>query len=136
MKTLSYFFFYAYVGLVTFAGFWGAFLNAHLDYRLLFQLDTRDLPDYTRTNMLSQYRFLRAIELGFGLFSFLFTKAIFTERAFNRLFLSIMLLGILARLVSLLYEGNPNWLTWVFLLFELVGVIIIFLYTRKTTNKP
>src|SRR5690606_19812480 len=128
--------FYAYIGLVSLAGFWGAFLNAHLDHRLLFQLDTRDLPDYTRTNMLSQYRFLRAIELGFGLFSFLFTKAIFTERVFNRLFLSIMSLGVLARLVSLFYEGNPSWPTWFFLVFELIGVIIIFLYTRKIPDKP
>ncbi len=136
MKTLSYFFFYAYIGLVSLAGFWGAFLNAPLDHQLLFQLDTRDLPDYTRTNMLSQYRFLRAIELGFGLFSFLFAKAIFTERAFNRLFLSIMALGILARLVSLFYEGNPSWLTWFFLVFEGVGALIIFLYTRKTPDKP
>ncbi len=136
MKALSYFFFYAYIGLVSLAGFWGAFLNARLDHQLLFQLDTRDLPEYTRINMLSQYRFLRAIELGFGLFSFFFTKAIFNERVFNRLFLSIMALGVLARLVSILYEGYPSWMTWFFLLFELIGVIIIFLYTRKTPDKP
>lgn len=136
MKALSYFFFYSYIGLVTLAGFWGAFLNAHLDHRLLFQLDTQSLPEYTRTNMLSQYRFLRAIELGFGLFSFAFTKAIFRERTFNRLFLSIMSLGVLARLASVVYEGNPSRLTWLFLLFEGVGVIIIFLYTRKTAERP
>ena len=132
---LSYFFFYAYIGLVTLAGFWGAFLNANLDHRLLFQLDTGTLPEYTRTNMLSQYRFLRAIELGFGLFCFVFTRAIFTERTFNRLFLSIMALGVLARLASVVYEGNPSRLTWFFLLFEGVGVIIIFLYTRKTRER-
>ena len=74
MRSANYFFYYTYIGLVIAAGFWGAFINPYFDYRLLFDFDTQSLPDFQRINMMSQYRFLRAIELGFGLFSILFVK--------------------------------------------------------------
>ncbi|WP_163713825.1 DUF4345 family protein [Mangrovibacterium lignilyticum] len=132
MKSISYFFFFTYVGLVTVAGFWGAFVNPVFDFQLLFKLDVFSLPESIRINLLSQYRFLRAIELGFGIFSLLFIKEIFSELKFNRLFLSIMAMGVLARVFSLYAEGQPSALFYLFLIWELLGVLFIFLYSRKT----
>lgn len=132
MGRLSYFFFYTYIGLVTIAGFWGAFINPHFDFRLLFQMDTMDLEDNFRINLLSQYRFLRALELGFGLFSLRFVSQIFQEKKFNELFLMIMFSGILARVVSVIADGVPGIIHLFFLTYEFIGLIIIFLYTRKT----
>lgn len=131
MKTLNYFFFYTYIGLVVLAGFWGAFLGADLDHKLLLNLDTSTLTDTTRANVLTQYRFLRAMELGFGLFSIIFRKEIFTVKKFNMLFLCIMLAGVLARTVSLLADGSPGWIFYFFMVYEGIGVIIIYLYSKN-----
>lgn len=135
MKRLSYFFFYTYVGLVLLAGFWGAFVYPRLDHLWLFDLDPNMLPEQTRVNLLSQYRFLRALELGYGLFAILFTKEIFTEKKFNTLFLLIMFSGVLARIVSLIVEGSPSGLFYFFLAYELTGVIVIYFYTRTTIRQ-
>lgn len=132
MKFISYFFFYTYIGLVILAGFWGAFINPALDFRILFRMDVQALPDFERVNLISQYRFLRAIELGFGIFAIAFIQEIFTEKKFNTLFLAIMLLGILARLVSVFADGLPGTVMCFFLAYEFMGWIIIFLFTKKT----
>lgn len=131
MKTISYFFFYSYIGLVCLAGFWGAFFNAHLDFEWLMGIDTMKLDEKARINLLSQYRFLRALELGFGLFAFLFSKEIFQWKKFNRLFLFIMASGIAARVCSLLYEGSPNGMMYFFMIYEMTGFVFIYLYSLK-----
>ena len=128
MKFLSFFFFYTYIGLVIIAGFWGAFINPYFDFKQLFQLDPFSLQEFSRVNALSQYRFLRALELGFGLFSILFVKKIFSERSFNLLFI-IMGSGVLARIISWLVDGRPSSLFMFFMLYELIGLIFIFIYT-------
>jgi hypothetical protein len=132
MKAISYFFFYGYVAVILLAGLWGAFINPYLDYKILFDLDVYTIEDYSRTNMLSQFRFLRAIELGFGIFSIVFVKDIFHQRKFNYLFLTIMTLGVLGRVVSILVDGKPSTVMLLFMGYELIGVVLIAWYTRKT----
>lgn len=131
IRSANYFFYYAYIGMVTLAGFWGAFINPYYDYRLLFNFELNDLPDFQRINMLSQYRFLRAIELGFGIFSILFVKNIFSEKRFNRLFIFIMSAGVLSRITSIVIDGSPSGMMYFFLGFELVGLMVIYFYSRK-----
>ena len=131
MKAVTYFFFYTYIGLVLLAGFWGAFINPYFDFRQLFDLDLNDLSNYSKINVLSQYRFLRAIEMGFGMFSFYFANQIFSKREFNSLFLVIMGSGILARLTSLIVDGQSNSLNMSFMIYEIVALIIIVIYTRN-----
>lgn len=133
MRWISYFFFYTYVGLVLLAGFWGAFINPYFDFNQLFNLDPYTLTDYSRINTMSQYRFLRALEFGFGLFSIRFIKNIFIEKTFNTLFLIIMGSGVLARLVSWVMDGDPSYMTKFFMIYELLGLIIIYAYTRNKT---
>ncbi len=135
MKTLNYFLFYTYVGLVIVAGFWGAFINPYFDLRLLFDLEPNTLTEYTKVNILSQYRFLRAIELGFGLFSVIFFRQIFYERQFNTLFLTIMSLGVLARVFSIIVDGMPSSLFLFFLIYEMVGVVVIYMYSKTTIHQ-
>lgn len=131
MRFLAYFFFYCYIGLVLVAGFWGAFLGADFDQQFLFDLNTATLADATRTDLLSQYRFLRALEFGYGLFAVAFRKEIFSYKKFHWVYLVIMLSGVLARVVSLADDGSPSALFYFFLIFEFVGVVIIYLYCRN-----
>ncbi|MEX2592903.1 MAG: DUF4345 family protein [Anditalea sp.] len=131
MKFLNYTFFYTYVGLVVLAGFWGAFIYPYLDFIYLFNLDVNSLPEYAKVNLLSQYRFLRALELGYGLFSLYFLKEIFSKLKYNKVFLTIMGLGILSRVVSWIIDGAPSHLFMFFLSYEAVGWAFIFVYSRK-----
>lgn len=136
MKWPTYILFYGYVLLLIAAGAWGAFFGAKLDHQLLFGLDVETLDPKTAASLVSQYRFLRAIELGFGMASLLFRKEIFSDIRFNRIFLAIMLSGVIARIVSLILEGYPNSIFYFFLVSEILGVIFIFIYSRTTLGKP
>jgi hypothetical protein len=82
--------FVGYVGLLIVAGAWGAFGPAHLDQRWLFDLDVDSLDGGTSTDLLSQYRFMRGIELGFGVLSAVYWREILNDPRFGRPFLGVM----------------------------------------------
>ena len=132
MKWLNSIFFYGYVFLLIVAGAWGACFAAQFDHNVLFNLDVQTLVPKTAASLLSQYRFLRAIEFGFGIFAVLFRKEIFSNPKFNRVFLATMLLGVVARIISFILDGQPNAVFYFFAISELTGVIIIYIYSRRT----
>ena len=70
------------------------------------------------------------IELGFGLFALRYRHEIFRLRSYNRIFLAAMGCGVAARLLSLPADGLPSVWMYLFLAFELVGLTLIFAYTR------
>jgi hypothetical protein len=121
--------FFGYVLLLIVAGAWGI-VGARLDMRWLLRLHLDDLPDRAQANLVSQYRFLRAMELGFGLFALRYWREIFRLRSYNRIFLAAMACGVGARLLSLAADGLPSFWMYLFLAWELVGVVTIFAYTR------
>jgi hypothetical protein len=121
--------FFGYVVTLVVAGAWGV-VGARLDMPWLLQVHLGDLRHRAQANLLSQYRFLRATELGYGLFGLCYWRQIFTLRGYNRLFLGIMACGLGARLLSLAADGLPSFWMYLFLGWELVGVVVIFAYTR------
>jgi hypothetical protein len=131
MKLLTDLFFFGYAGLLTVAGGWGV-LGARRDHRSLLGVDLSALSPRTAASVLSQYRFLRAIEFGFGVFALVFRREIYTELPFNRVFLAAMLLGVLARIVSLVADGKPRGIFYAFLVSEGIGFVLIFIHTRGT----
>jgi len=131
MRAAALFFFYLYAASLVVFGGAGVF-TARLDQHLLYNLDTSGLPAPTSASLLSQYRFFRAVECGFGAFALVFREAIFRERPFNRIFLATMLGGVAARAISLAADGRPYPVFYGFLATELVGGALIFLYSRTT----
>lgn len=123
--------FLGYVLLLVLAGAWGV-VGARVDFPVLLRLDLADLSGEAEANTLSQYRFLRAMELGFGLFALRYRHQVHTVADYNRLFLSVMAVGVVARVVGVVADGVPSAPMWVFLAWELVGVAVIFAYTRRT----
>jgi hypothetical protein len=115
--------------LLVVAGAWGI-IGARLDIRWLLLVHLDDLPGRAQANLLSQYRFLRAMELGFGLFALRYWREIFRLRSYNRIFLAAMASGVAARLISLGADGWPSIWMYAFLGWELAGVVAIFAYTR------
>jgi hypothetical protein len=130
LRRASLVFFFVYVALLIVAGAWGM-VGARVDMWVLLRLHLNDLPDRTAANLLSQYRFLRAIEIGFGVFALTHWRRIYSIRTYNRLFLSVMAAGVAARLLSLGLDGGPSSWMYLFLGWELVGVVLIFLATRS-----
>ena len=130
MKTIAYLLFYLYIGVFVLAGAWGAFGGADFDQRLLFQVDTSTLSDIARASLLSQYRFLRAVELFFGIWAIAFTHEIFSVKKFNWLFLLLMGGGVIARIISLLFDGQPLPIFYFFLGYEILGFFCIWFYTK------
>ena len=129
MRRVALVFFFGYVLTLVVAGAWGV-VGARVDMHLLLRLHLGDLPHRAQANLLSQYRFLRATELGFGLFALRYWRQIFAVRSYNRIFLAVMACGVAARLLSLAADGLPSLWMYVFLGFELVGVVVILAYTR------
>ena len=129
MRLLAEILFYAYTGPLILAGAWGM-VGARLDHRVLFGLNLASLQGSAGASLLSQYRFLRAVELGFGAFAVMFHREIFTLWSFNRLFLATMVAGVLARVISRVIDGRPRPIFILFLASEAVGAVVIFQYTR------
>jgi Domain of unknown function (DUF4345) len=126
--------FYGYVALLILAGAWGVIFG-RLDQSLLLSLDLHRLPPRVHADVMSQYRFLRAIELGFGLFAFLHRNDIFRLPAFNRLFLFTMAAGVVARVIGTVVDGSPSLAMYLFGGLELVGLVAIYAYTRATLRR-
>ena len=60
--------FWAYIATVLAAGFWGL-VGARLDFPILMGQQVGGLDHHATANVLSQYRFLRGLEAGFGMFA-------------------------------------------------------------------
>jgi hypothetical protein len=126
--------FYGYVLLLVVAGLWGA-VFAVRDVRLLSGFDPGRLPVEQSAALLSQYRFLRAIELGFGIFALVYRKQVFEVRAVNLAFLTVMGLGIAARVLGFVLDGSPSALMVFFAAYEAVAIVSIFLATRSARSR-
>lgn len=83
-------------------------------------------------NALNQYRFMKSLEFGFGVFMLLFRREIYTQHKANRFFLSIVFLGAAVRAFSVLVDGTPHWAYIVFIIFEFSIFLVVFLYSRYT----
>jgi len=46
-----------------------------------------------------------------------------------------MAFGILARMVAIVLDGSPGLVLYLFAIYEVIGVILIFVYTRSTLAK-
>jgi FtsH-binding integral membrane protein len=123
--------FFGYAATLALAGAWGV-VAARADIPLVLGLDLADVPDDPETNLLVQYRFLRAVEFGVGFFALVYWRRIFERRAVNRVFLTVMGAGVGARLLSLVVDGTPSAAMISFLVWELVGLVVILVYTRAT----
>lgn len=132
LPLLSDAFFYGYTGLCVVAGAGGAAFG-RTDMALISDFHPQDeLRPRAAATVLSQHRFLRALEMGFGLLSIHERHRIHTDVPTNRLFLSLMGAGIVARAVARVVDGRPRANAYVFGGAELIGLALILAHTRST----
>lgn len=84
-------------------------LLAGWEMQWLFGLPESSFSSLEGRTLLNQYRFLRAIELGFGLFCWALRQEIFSQARWNKMFLLVLLCIPGARSVSLLLDGMAHW---------------------------
>jgi len=129
MSFLTKAFFWGYVAMLFLAGGAGVLLT-RLELTRVFHLDLGTLSSLAESTLLNQYRFLKSMEIGFGLYCVVFREEIFTLRRFNRLFLGILFLAAGARIASGVADGWPHWAFIAFAFLELVTGCLVFLWTR------
>ncbi len=84
---------------------------------------------------LNQYRYLKSMEFGLGLFALLFRREIYTQQKANRYFLGIFFFGAASRALSMVVDGQPHPAYIVFVVLETVVGILIYLHTRLTVTR-
>ncbi|MCY1035925.1 DUF4345 domain-containing protein [Corallococcus sp. BB11-1] len=91
-----------------------------------------DLPEQVLASALNQYRYMKSMEFGFGVFSVCFRDFIYTDRRFNRFFLGIIFLGAAERALSVVLDGMPRPFYVAAIFIELSVGLIVFISTRRT----
>ncbi len=131
MSVLARVFFYGYAAMLVGVGASGIII-AGWELPVVFAVDTDAMSAMDEATFLNQYRFLKSMELGFGLFCIVFRRGIFRDTRFYTLFLMILGCGVGARMVSVMVDGVPSWPFLVFIVLEAVtGVLVWFDARRK-----
>ena len=118
---------FGYGAMMVVVGTAGIF-TARWELETVFHTGLSDWPQAAQATMLNQYRFLKAVELGAGLFCLLYRPAILTGGKASALFLAIVGLGVFARTLAWIVDGRPATLFVVFLILEACVFIAVALH--------
>jgi len=134
MKVLNAVLFAGWVGALVLLGGAGIF-TGKWELQRIFRIDLSSMSPVAQANLLNQYRFLKAVESGFGLFCVLYRREIYRVPAFNRLFLSIVFLGAAARALAIALNGRPHWAFTGITVLEFLTGIVVAAYSRRTLER-
>lgn len=119
--------FYSYVGALLALGLFGA-LWPQLELRALYQTDLGAESGV----LLHQYRFLKFIAVGAGIYGVVFRREIFESPRFGLVFLTFLFGGVAGRLLAIAAAGGAHPLLVTFAVSEAVFGACILLYARTT----
>ena len=113
-------------------------LFAHIEIKPFLNLDLSVIDEVSVNNFFNQYRFLRAVELGFGLFCFYLKDDIFKNKKHNKSFYSIIVGIILAIMFILEYFLVPmqNTIFYALLLIMSIGTFLGFHFAFVPKDHP
>lgn len=136
LKWLGLLSFYGYIAALFILGIAGLAVPGW-ELRILYQLDLSalGLASGAKAILLHQYRFLKAIAVGYGLFALVFRREIFRSAVFNRVFLAILFGGAAGRTLSLIIDGRAHWGLVSFTVSEYIFGVLIFAYSRSTLER-
>ncbi|HVQ09057.1 MAG TPA: DUF4345 family protein [Allosphingosinicella sp.] len=118
-------------GLVLFCVGLIGIVTARWELLTVFGVDTGGIvPD--EATFLNQYRFLKAVELGAGVFCLMQRHAILDgEKVAAWPFLVIVAGGVAARSIAWVADGRPSWLFIAHLVLESIVLVIYLLHLRR-----
>lgn len=117
MKQAAFYLILAYGGMLLAVGLAGIFV-APWELDVIFSVNA----DAT---LLNQYRFLKAVEMGAGLFCLVYSKDILQRGRHATVFLALVAGGVFARSYAWLVDGRPAGMFLVFLLLEVLVLIVV-----------
>jgi hypothetical protein len=116
--------------VVGFVGIW----TARTELERLFHLQPSSWTPDVAATVLNQYRFLKAVECGSGIFCILFRADIMAGGRHAAVFTAIVSLGIFARSVAWIADGRPHPLFIGFLVLEILVLAVFVLNARVTDD--
>lgn len=105
-------------------------LVPHHEMSLLYNLHPTEVPDLNGATLLNQWRFLKAMELGAGLFMMARLGDIMAGGSDRRLFTCIVATGIAARLLAWVMDGRPSLFLIIFLALEILLLAALLIEDR------
>lgn len=100
-------------------------LIARWELPRIFLVDLAAMGAQPAATLLNQYRFLKSMELAFGMVCWLYRRPIWAGGQARGLFLAGLFGGVAARAISIAVDGVPDWPFLVFAALELVcGVLM------------
>jgi hypothetical protein len=127
--------FYGYTGMLLAVGGSGIFI-AGWELKRIFRVGLDAMASVDRSTLLNQYRFLKSLELTFGIWSITFRDEILRPSPQNGVFVTGVFLGVLARTLSIVIDGRCRWVFVVFLVLELVTGIAVLYHARTLGVNP
>lgn len=125
MRTVAQVAFWGYVAMLVAVGASGIFA-ARWELTRVLRLPVASYAPDVRATLLNQYRFLKAVELGFGAFAVVFQREIFAEPRVHALFLFMLFAGAAARALSIAVDGRPHVAFIAFTVLELLTGALVF----------
>lgn len=132
MRSLSKWFFWGYTLMLLGVGASGILIAAW-ELRVVFAVPLDSMSDVAQATLLNQYRFLKSLELGFGLFCLVFHRRIFACSPAHGVFLAGVFTGVVARLASWLADGQPKLVFLAFAALELIIGLLVW-HTGRTAS--
>lgn len=112
-------------------------VSARWEFGAVYGIDSSAWSPDTQATMLNQYRFLKSVELGAGVFCLAYRKSIMNGGLAATVFLTIVALGVCARSFAWIVDGRPATAFIVFLLLEaLVFVAVVLQLRMKDGSQP
>ena len=122
---------FGYSAMLVVIGAVGIF-TAPWELATVFGIDPSAWPLGTQSTMFDQYRFLKSVELGAGLFCFAYRSSIMSGGRAAAVFLAIVGLGVGARTWSWIIDGRPANLFVIFLLLEACVFVVVAMHLRMS----
>lgn len=119
MRRVAQVFYYGYTLMLLCVGGSGI-LIAPWELSRVFSVDLAAMGALPAATLLNQYRFLKSMELAFGLFCWLYRRPIWAGGRARLLFLAGVFAGVAARVISIEADGLPHWAFLVFAGLELI----------------
>lgn len=129
LRTLALISFYGYVAALFVLGAAGLFAPVReLDAMYEVKLDRAADPE--AIVILHQYRFMKGLVLGFGIYCLAFRREILSGTTHSWIFLATLFLGVCGRLASAGLDGRPPTRLISFTFSEVVFGLLIFAYVQ------
>lgn len=114
----------------------GAFGLFYLHWELgtFYGLGPDDLQGKDGATLLNQFRFLKSIELTFGIFSLIYRRDILSGGLNCTIFLTGLALGAFARASSWIFDGTPHTSFLFYLFAEVTIFCVVWLNAKRALS--